>query len=55
MVKHPYKVQVWGAFCREESIGVALFTEIMNSAKYCEILQSYLLLNAYHASYEWRF
>jgi len=55
MVKHPYKVQVWSAFCREGPIGVALFTGIMNSAKYCEILQSYLLPNAYHASYEWRF
>ncbi|GBC22866.2 IS630 family transposase [Rhizophagus irregularis DAOM 181602=DAOM 197198] len=49
MVKHPYKVHVWGAFCRQGPIGVALFTENMNSAKYREILQSQLLPNAYHA------
>ncbi|CAG8656374.1 3884_t:CDS:2 [Rhizophagus irregularis] len=49
MVKHPYKVHVWDAFCRQRPIGVALFTENMNSAKYREILQSQLLPNAYHA------
>jgi transposase len=55
MVKHPYKVHVWGAFCRQGPIGVALFTGKMNSAKYREILQSQLLPNAYHAGYGWKF
>ncbi|CAB4393067.1 unnamed protein product [Rhizophagus irregularis] len=55
MVKHPYKVHVWGAFCHQGPIGVALFTENMNSAKYREILQSQLLPNAYHAGYGWNF
>ncbi|GES77825.1 transposable element Tcb1 transposase [Rhizophagus clarus] len=51
MVKHPYKVHVWGAFSRQGLIGVALFTGKMNSAKYHEILQFQLLSNTYHASY----
>ena len=55
MVKHPYKVHVWNAFCCQGPIGVALFTENMNSAKYREILQSQLLPNAYHAGYGWNF
>jgi hypothetical protein len=55
MVKHPYKVHVWGAFCRHGPIEIALFTGKMNSAKYCEILQSQLLPNAYQADYGWRF
>ncbi|CAB4490388.1 unnamed protein product [Rhizophagus irregularis] len=55
MVKHPYKVHVWDAFCHQGPIGVALFTENMNSAKYREILQSQLLPNAYHAGYGWNF
>ncbi|CAB5384175.1 unnamed protein product [Rhizophagus irregularis] len=55
MVKHPYKVHVWGAFCHQGPIGVALFTENMNSAKYREILQSQLLPNAYYAGYGWNF
>ncbi|CAB4475153.1 unnamed protein product [Rhizophagus irregularis] len=55
MVKHPYKVHVCGAFCRQGLIGVALFTENMNSAKYREILQSQLLPNTYHAGYGWNF
>lgn len=55
MVKHPYKVHVWGAFCHQGPIGVELFTGSMNSVKYCEILQSQLLPNAYHAGYGWRF
>ncbi|CAB4396436.1 unnamed protein product [Rhizophagus irregularis] len=55
MVKQPYKVHVWDAFCRQGPIGVALFTENMNSAKYREILQSQLLPNAYHAGYGWNF
>ncbi|CAG8704501.1 14061_t:CDS:2 [Rhizophagus irregularis] len=49
MVKYPYKVHVWDAFCHQGPIGVALFTENMNSAKYRKILQSQLLPNAYHA------
>ncbi|CAB4495165.1 unnamed protein product [Rhizophagus irregularis] len=55
MVKHPYKVHVWDAFCHQGPIGVALFTENMNSAKYRKILQSQLLPNAYHAGYGWNF
>ncbi|GBB85006.1 hypothetical protein RclHR1_11590010 [Rhizophagus clarus] len=43
------------AFFRQGPIGVALFTEKMNSAKYREILQFQLLLNAYHADYRWKF
>ena len=55
IVKHLYKIHVWDAFCRQGPIGVALFTGIMNSAKYCEILQSQLLPNAYYAGYGWNF
>ena len=55
VIKHPYKVHVWDAFCHQGPIGVALFTENMNSAKYREILQSQLLPNAYHAGYRWNF
>jgi hypothetical protein len=55
MVKHPYKVHIWDAFCHQGPIGVALFTGKMNSAKYHEILQSQLLPNAYHAGYGWKF
>ncbi|GBC24520.2 IS630 family transposase [Rhizophagus irregularis DAOM 181602=DAOM 197198] len=44
-----------GAFCRQGPIGVALFTENMNSAKYREILQFQLLPNAYNAGYGWNF
>jgi transposase len=55
MVKHPYKVHVWGAFSRQGPIGVVLFTGKMNSAKYREILQSQLLPNAYRAGNGWRF
>ncbi|GES83158.1 IS630 family transposase [Rhizophagus clarus] len=55
MVKHPYKVHVWGAFSHQGPIGVALFTGKINSAKYREILQFQLLSNAYHAGYGWKF
>src|SRR5215211_6836226 len=50
-----YKVHVWGAFCHQGPIGIELFTGKMNSAKYCEILQSQLLSNAHGAGYGWRF
>ncbi|GBC03809.1 hypothetical protein RclHR1_05330008 [Rhizophagus clarus] len=55
MIKHPYKVHVWGAFSHQGPIGVALFTGKINSAKYREILQFQLLPNAYHAGYGWKF
>ncbi len=55
MVKHPYKVHVWSAFCRQGPIGIELFTRKMNSTKYREILQSQLLPNAHGASYGWCF
>ncbi|CAG8709722.1 12493_t:CDS:2, partial [Rhizophagus irregularis] len=55
MVKHLYKVHIWGAFCHQGPIGIVLFTENMNSAKYCKILQSQLLPNTYHAGYKWNF
>jgi transposase len=55
MVKHPYKVHVWGAFSRQGPIGIELFTGNMNSEKYCEILQSQLVPNAHSAGYGWRF
>ena len=46
MVKHPYKVHVWGAFSIKGQIGVLLFTGNMDSAFYREILKENLFDNA---------
>jgi len=55
MVKHPYKVHVWGAFSANGPIGFVLFTETMNAQKYCEILEQHLFPNASRAGPRWRF
>ena len=55
MVKHPYKVHVWGAFSRQGPIGVVLFTGKMNAEKYRDILRSQLLSNANRAGNGWHF
>ena len=46
MVKHPYKVHVWGAFSAKGPIGILIFTGIMDGAFYREILNENLFENA---------
>src|SRR6266498_15768 len=46
MVKHSYKVHAWGAFSAKGSISLLLFTGIMDSAFYREILNENLFDNA---------
>ena len=46
MVKHSYKVYAWNAFSAKGSIGLLLFTGIMDSAFYHEILNENLFDNA---------
>src|ERR1043166_3030484 len=46
MVKHPYKVHVWGAFSAKGPIGILIFTCIMDGAFYREILNENLFKNA---------
>ncbi len=46
MVKHSYKVHAWGAFSAKGSIGLLLFTGIMDGAFYREILNENLFDNA---------
>ena len=55
MVKHPYKVHVWGAFSANGPIGFVMFTETMNAQKYCQILEQHLFPNAARAGSRWRF
>ena len=47
MVKHSYKVYAWGAFSAKGSIGLLLFTSIIDGAFYREILNENLFDNAY--------
>lgn len=46
IVKNPYKVHVWGAFCSKGVIGFHLFTENMNGELYREILTKNLFEQA---------
>jgi len=46
MVKHSYKVHAWGAFSAKGSIGLLLFTGIMDGAFYHKILNENLFDNA---------
>jgi transposase len=46
MVKHPYKVHVWGSFSKKGRIGFFLFTGIMDGALYRKILNENLFDNA---------
>jgi transposase len=55
MVKHPYKVHLWGAFSASGPVGFFLFTGTMDAKRYCEILQSHLLPNASDVGRQWRF
>jgi hypothetical protein len=38
VVKHPFKVHVWGAFCAKGTVGFCMFTENMNGELYRKIL-----------------
>jgi DDE superfamily endonuclease len=49
MVKHPYKVHVWGVFSARGPIGFHMFTGTMNARVYCQILESHLLPNIHKA------
>ena len=55
MVKHPYKVHAWGAFSLRGPVTLFLFTENLNSKKYCEIIESHLLPNVHRVGSRWRF
>ena len=55
MVKHPYKVHLWGAFSKRGPIGFYLFTGRINAKKYCEILTEKLFPNASRAGRQWHF
>jgi len=46
VVKHPFKVHVWGAFCARGTIGFHMFTENMNGDLYREILTENLFEQA---------
>ena len=46
MIKHSYKVHAWGAFSAKDSVGFLLFTGIIDSAFYREILVENLFDNA---------
>jgi transposase len=47
VVRHPYKVHVWGAFCLEGTVGFHIFTGNMNGERYREILKENLIQQAY--------
>lgn len=47
VVKHPFKVHVWGAFCLQGIVGFHMFTENMNGELYREILTNNLFDQAY--------
>ena len=46
IVKHPFKVHVWGAFCAKGVVGFHMFTENMNGELYREILTENLFEQA---------
>ena len=46
IVKHPFKVHVWGAFCAQGIVGFHMFTENMNGELYREILTNNLFNQA---------
>jgi transposase len=48
VVKHPFKVHVWGAFCSQGIVGFHMFTQNMNGELYREILTNNLFNQAYH-------
>jgi transposase len=47
IVKHPYKVHVWAAFCASGTVGLHTFTEKMNGEVYRNILLEHLFEQAY--------
>jgi transposase len=47
MVKHPYKVHVWGSFCARGIVGFHIFTGIMDGELYREIIMQNLFEQAY--------
>lgn len=38
VVKHPFKIHVWGAFCSRGIVGFHMFSENLNKELYCNIL-----------------
>src|SRR6266498_4249531 len=48
VVKHPFKVHVWGAFCSQGIVGFHMFTQNMDGKLYHEILTNNLFDQAYH-------
>ena len=46
MVKHPFKVHVWGAICVREKVGMQTFTQNMDRHLYRQILNNHLYENA---------
>jgi transposase len=55
MVKHPYKIHAWGAFSARGPISLVLFTENLNSQRYCKILETHLFPYISQAGRRWRF
>src|SRR6185437_9539417 len=47
VVKHPFKVHVWRAFCEKGIVGFHAFTGIMNGERYREILTNHLFDQAF--------
>jgi transposase len=45
MIKHPYKIHAWSAFTAQGPISLVLFTDNLNSKRYCEILKANLFPN----------
>jgi len=46
VVKHPYKVHVWGGFCSKGTVGFHMFTGIMDGERYRNILTENLFQQA---------
>jgi len=46
IVKHPFKIHIWGAFCAQGIVGFHMFTENMNGELYREILTNNLFNQA---------
>ena len=46
MVKHPFKVHVWGAISIKGKISIHMFTENLDRHLYCQILNEHLYDNA---------
>jgi len=54
MVKHPFKLHMWGAICARGKIGMCTFTQNMDRHLYREILNNHLYDNATNMYGRWR-